>query len=264
MAMESFEVSRVIPVEPQRLYKAWLDPDEHSAFTGRKAGINPDGKFTAYDGYIEARTVDSQPARRIVQSWRTTEFPPGSPESRVEILFDSTQDGTRITLRHSDIPEGQAEQYKKGWDEFYFEPMTRYYGGNALTAASRALSNAAERASEAVTSAGEQAGEALEAAGQRASETLQSLSKQATKAATAVRTLVKKAQQTVTRKAKPAKAKKTLMAKPKKKPAKAPAKKKAKLVAKGKLKAKAAPKGKGRAKAKAPAKKKARAKKGRR
>jgi hypothetical protein len=26
------------------------------------------------------------------------------------------------------MPEGQADSYKKGWEEFYFEPMKKYFG----------------------------------------------------------------------------------------------------------------------------------------
>jgi activator of HSP90 ATPase len=46
----------------------------------------------------------------------------------LEILFEPDGKGTRITLIHTNIPENQAEGYEKGWEEFYFEPMKKYYG----------------------------------------------------------------------------------------------------------------------------------------
>ena len=125
----SFKISTVLPVPRERLYKAWLSSKEHSAFTGGKARIQArvGGRFTAWDGYITGTTVVLEPFRRVVQSWRTAEFPPGSPDSRLEVLFDDVKMGTRVTLIHGQLPQGQAEQYKAGWREYYFVPMREYY-----------------------------------------------------------------------------------------------------------------------------------------
>jgi len=125
----SFKLSTVLPVDRERLYKAWLSGREHGAFTGGKARIQAKvgGRFTAWDGYITGATVELEPLRRIVQSWRTSEFPPDSPDSRLEVLFDDVKTGTRITLIHSQVPKGQTEQYKAGWQEYYFAPMREYY-----------------------------------------------------------------------------------------------------------------------------------------
>jgi activator of HSP90 ATPase len=62
-----------------------------------------------------------------VQSWRTGEFAESDPDSRVEIVLESVDGGTRLTLTHGDIPEGQAESYKSGWEEWYFAPMREYF-----------------------------------------------------------------------------------------------------------------------------------------
>jgi activator of HSP90 ATPase len=125
----SFKISTVLPSPRERLYKAWLSSKEHSVFTGGKARIQArvGGRFTAWDGYITGTTVVLEPFRRVVQSWRTAEFPPGSPDSRLEVLFDDVKMGTRVTLIHRQLPQGQAEQYKAGWREYYFVPMREYY-----------------------------------------------------------------------------------------------------------------------------------------
>lgn len=129
---ESFEVSTFIPgVSAERVYRAWLDSREHGNFTGGEAVIEPvvGGRFTAWDGYIQGTTIDLDPGRRIVQAWRTTEFPPGSPDSRLEVVFEEAGDGTRVTLLHTEIPDGQGEDYRRGWDEHYFQPMRVYFAG---------------------------------------------------------------------------------------------------------------------------------------
>ena len=75
---ESFEIFIFFPgITAQQIYNAWLDSEAHSAFTGSPAQIDPQvgGQFTAWDGYIQGQTLETEPFRRILQAWRTTEFP---------------------------------------------------------------------------------------------------------------------------------------------------------------------------------------------
>jgi activator of HSP90 ATPase len=125
----SFTISKKFDVKPDVLFNAWLSSKEHTLFTGGVAKINPKigGKFTAWDGYITGKTIELDVNKRILQSWRTTEFPHESPDSRLEIVFEKVDEGTKLTLRHSDIPDGQADEYKKGWVTFYFAPMKAYF-----------------------------------------------------------------------------------------------------------------------------------------
>jgi len=127
--MEAIEVSAEFAVSPARLYQTWLDGSQHGAMTGAVASVEAwvGGKHTAWDGYIWGRNLELEPNRRIVQTWRTTEFPFGSEESRLEILLEPTALGTRLRLRHTQIPDGQGEKYRDGWDESYFQPMRAYF-----------------------------------------------------------------------------------------------------------------------------------------
>lgn len=127
---EVFEVSQFFPgISAERIYYAWMDSKSHSAFTGSSAQIDNrvGGLFTAWDGYISGQTLEMQPFRRIVQNWRTTEFPDDSPDSRLEIIIVEVAGGTKVELRHSNIPSGQGENYRQGWEEFYFKPMREYF-----------------------------------------------------------------------------------------------------------------------------------------
>jgi len=134
MGTETIQVSGVIHASPDRIYQAWLDSEEHSRFTGGKASVESGigGKFTAWDGYIQGTHLELEPGRRIVQSWRTTEFPSDSGDSRVEIHFEPVEEGTRIVLFHSDIPTGQGSQYEQGWKEHYLEPLARYFANQGV------------------------------------------------------------------------------------------------------------------------------------
>lgn len=126
---KSFQVSVTLPVKPEVIYEAWLNTKKHSVFTGSPAKIDSrvGGKFSAWDGYITGANLELIPNRRIVQSWRTTEFPSGSPDSKIDVTLTETKNGTKLTLKHSNIPAGQEKEYKQGWKDFYFVPMKKYF-----------------------------------------------------------------------------------------------------------------------------------------
>jgi len=126
---ESLKLVMELPVKAKTIYDSWLDSKAHSEFTGSKAIIDPHkgGIFTAGNNYIKGKTLELQPYGRIVQSWRTNDFPSYCKDSIVEILLEKSKEGTRFTLLHSGIPEGQAEKYKKGWEENYFKPLKKYF-----------------------------------------------------------------------------------------------------------------------------------------
>ncbi len=150
MKKEALRASCVVPSTPHAVYSAWLDSAQHSAFTGGKANINGDvgANFGAWDGYISGKNLQLDLGRRIIQSWRTAEFPKGAPDSRLEIHFEPVFDGTRVTILHSDIPEGQGEKYRAGWNDKYFQPMRAYFGKMAIKADRASMVRMQQRASE--------------------------------------------------------------------------------------------------------------------
>ena len=128
----TFTVSAVIPASPREIYEAWLDGRNHAAMTGSPAtgSARVGGKFTAWDGYISGRNLTLSPGRRIVQAWRSTNFADADPDSQIEVTLAKTARGTRVTLRHSNVPDGH-DGYKSGWRDYYFEPMKAYFSGLA-------------------------------------------------------------------------------------------------------------------------------------
>ncbi len=128
---EQLEVSGNVPASPAQIYAAWLDGELHAAMTGGRAEGAPmvGTRFSAWDGYINGTNLELDPGRRIVQAWRTSEFPADAPDSRLEVLLSPEGAGTRITIRQTEIPLGQAVHYQSGWHEHYLEPMMKYFGG---------------------------------------------------------------------------------------------------------------------------------------
>lgn len=123
-----FTVSVTIHAKAETIYKAWLSSEGHSTLTGSPARIDGavDGDFVAWDGYIKGMFLELDENKRILQAWRTAEFPAEAEDSIVEILLEESHGKTKLTLHHSNIPEGQADDYQKGWEDFYFKPMKEW------------------------------------------------------------------------------------------------------------------------------------------
>ncbi|MDP1826885.1 MAG: SRPBCC domain-containing protein [Archangium sp.] len=232
---ENIDVSDIIPAPPERVYAAWLDPKEHAKMTGGGATDEGDGRFTAWDGYISGRTVSSVPHTKIVQAWRTTEFPEDVPDSVLTITFEPVDaHSTKVTLRHENIPEGQGDAYEQGWHEHYFAPMAAYFGSpmEQVREVSERITHAVEEVTEQFEAATEDAMKAVDKARsnarKQAVKAVKAVKKVQKKASAQFKAVGKKMKALVTRKKKPApkKAKvKVTKAAPKKK-AKATKKKK--------------------------------------
>ncbi len=129
MNPESILVTALLPVKADDLYNAWLSSKEHAAFTGGSASVKPveGSSYTAWDGYITGEVLGLEPYSRILQSWRTDEFPADADDSLIEILLRDSTQGCQFTLRHTNIPAGDGEKYFKGWQDHYITPMQAYF-----------------------------------------------------------------------------------------------------------------------------------------
>lgn len=127
--MEHFEIECLLPASAETVFTAWLDSISHTEMTGGEAHITDQSgeAYDAWDGYITGTLLSTQPNREMVFSWRTSEFPEQAPDSRLKVSLEERGDSCLLKLFHSEIPEGQGNQYKLGWHEHYFEPMKSYF-----------------------------------------------------------------------------------------------------------------------------------------
>jgi len=123
-----FTLKTIIDATAESIYNAWMDSEKHSEMTGGAANISNviGAGFDAWDGYIEGENIKLEPNKKILQSWRTPEFEDDEPDSIVEILLSEKDGQTEITLIHTNLPD-HGEQYRQGWDDYYFQPMKIYF-----------------------------------------------------------------------------------------------------------------------------------------
>ena len=128
--MDKFKISVKLHCPVKDVFSGWLNEKIHSEFTGGAAAkINPNegGTFSVWDGYISGTNIEIFPYKRIVQKWRTTDFDSSDEDSLLELFFTYKDGYTLITFSHSNIPEGQGNNYKKGWKDHYFKFMKTYF-----------------------------------------------------------------------------------------------------------------------------------------
>lgn len=123
-----FTLKTKINTSAKEIYTSWLNSDGHTRMTGATASISDKigDNFSAWDGYIIGGNLELEPYKRILQSWRTSQFEEHEEDSQLEILLDEVNGRTELTLIHSNVPES-GEHYIKGWDKHYFQPMKAYF-----------------------------------------------------------------------------------------------------------------------------------------
>lgn len=126
---DTIKLSLTLPVDPKTIYNAWLSSDEHTAFTNSKTSIEKKvgSTFTAGDGYITGKNELLHMNKRIVQTWRTTDFDEEAEDSNLEITFEKVEKGTKVIIHHSNLPDDTGKTYRKGWRDHYFKPMKEYF-----------------------------------------------------------------------------------------------------------------------------------------
>jgi activator of HSP90 ATPase len=124
MKTKTIRQSVTIKATPREVYEALMDSRKHSKFTGAKASISRKmgGKFKAYGDYISGMNLELVPDKKIVQSWRGSDWPKGH-YSKVTFSLKKVKNGTHLTFRQSGLPENYYKDINQGWRDYYWEPM---------------------------------------------------------------------------------------------------------------------------------------------
>ena len=113
-----------IAATPRAVYEALMDSKKHTKFTGEKAVISRKvgGSFKAYGGYATGKNIELVTDKKIVQSWRTSQWPAGY-HSVTTFLLSPTKGGTKLMFIHKGVPVEDANDIADGWKEYYWEPL---------------------------------------------------------------------------------------------------------------------------------------------
>jgi uncharacterized protein YndB with AHSA1/START domain len=128
VAQQSEVVERevVIGARAETIFSFFTDPEKMMRWMGIEVELEPvpggsyrvnvNGRDIARGEY---REID--PPHRVVMTWgweaEGNPVPPGS--STVEVTLTPEGEGTRVRLRHLDLPEGAREPHAHGWEHYW-------------------------------------------------------------------------------------------------------------------------------------------------
>lgn len=127
MATKSLKQTRTFNASPKVLFEALMDAKKHAKFTGGPAKISTKvgGTFSVFSGYATGTNLELKPNKKIVQSWRASNWPKDQ-YSRTTYSFAPAGKGkTKLTFTHSGIPDKDYEGIKSGWIEYYWDPLAK-------------------------------------------------------------------------------------------------------------------------------------------
>jgi len=126
METKTIHQNVILKASAHEIYEMLMDSEKHSKFTGVKAVISREvnGKFTAYDGFIEGINLELVQDKKIVQKWRGSDWMEGHYSIATFELKD-VDGGTELIFTQTDVPIDKYEHITKGWYEHYWDKMKR-------------------------------------------------------------------------------------------------------------------------------------------
>ena len=123
--MKDYSNTYYIASSPESIYNAITKEDQINKWTKGEAkmGITEGSEFSMWDGQIKGKNLSFELNKKLVQQWY---FDEGKTESIVSILIEKDENGSKISLSHTHIPNEMYESFRRGWQESYFEPLAEY------------------------------------------------------------------------------------------------------------------------------------------
>jgi uncharacterized protein YndB with AHSA1/START domain len=128
--MSKIQQEITLNATPERVYRALMNNEEHAKFTGGGAADISDkegGPWSAHGGRIHGRNIELVENARIVQAWRSADWPEGV-YSMVRFDLSAAGDKTTLRLEHDAVPDDKAEMIGGGWEMMYWGPLRKYLG----------------------------------------------------------------------------------------------------------------------------------------
>ncbi len=129
MKKHSFTLSVTLPASPDVVFAALVDAKHILRWCGQEGRVSSSvgGKFDMFDGWVKGIVLAYEPGKRLSYTWLPGEWPENAEASLVTYRFTKAGSNTRVSLRHSKLPNAhEAKNHKRGWKEFVFDPLKEY------------------------------------------------------------------------------------------------------------------------------------------
>lgn len=125
--MKTIKQAVYFDASPHDIFELLMDSGKHAGFTGHKADISrkKNGKFQAYDNWIQGKNLEIVKGKKIVQLWRGADWKKGH-FSKAEFKFEKKGKGCKLIFKQTKVPDEKYSGINKGWKSHYWKKMKDY------------------------------------------------------------------------------------------------------------------------------------------
>ncbi len=118
-----------IAAKPAEVYAVLTKSERFTSMSGREAAISTEagGPISLFGGHILGRNIELVPGKRVVQAWRSKEWPEGV-YSIVRFELTADGNGTKIAFDQAGYPADAQTHLDDGWHKMYWTPMQAALG----------------------------------------------------------------------------------------------------------------------------------------
>jgi activator of HSP90 ATPase len=126
MKTKTIKQKVIFKVNSHEVYEALMNSKKHAIFSGGAAQVSRKvgGKFSVFDGYATGKNIELLKDKKIVQTWRASDWDEGH-HSTVTFDITPTSYGCLLSFTQLKVPESEYEDIKRGWNDYYWEPMQK-------------------------------------------------------------------------------------------------------------------------------------------
>jgi activator of HSP90 ATPase len=119
----------IFKTSPQKIYESLMNSKSHSTITNSKAriGNKVGSSFGVWGGAVNGITISLSRNKRIVQAWRTEEWPKEHYSIAVFNL-EKIENGTKLIFEHYAVPAEDYKNISENWKACYWNPMKKIFG----------------------------------------------------------------------------------------------------------------------------------------
>jgi activator of HSP90 ATPase len=124
--MKTIRQHYFVNATPEEVFNAITNPFTIELWSGYPARMDTreDTEFSIFDGDIVGKNIKITENKQLVQEWY---FGDQSDESIVTIDLEPHKLGTKVLLEHTHVPDDEAEEFKRGWNEYYWGAIQDFF-----------------------------------------------------------------------------------------------------------------------------------------
>jgi len=124
--MKTIRLYYFINATPEETFSAITNPFTIELWSGYPAQMEAKegAEFSIFDGDIAGRNIKLIDNQQLIQEWY---FGDNTNESIVTINLKPHQQGTKVTLEHTNIPDEELDDFVEGWNDYYWGAIKEFF-----------------------------------------------------------------------------------------------------------------------------------------